>query len=79
MDWDIVEFSKYMDKVWKFLDDIPHNSDYYYVDDLCKEENKELFVSLVKWYMVEHLDEYMGDLVFNEDYSRFYKAHKIIK
>jgi hypothetical protein len=65
----------YRQKVWEFLDSIKPD-EAYTVANLCKPENRELFIRSVKLYMDTH--PWQGWLSFNKDYTKFYKIHPII-
>jgi hypothetical protein len=61
-------------KVWEFLDSIEPDAAYI-VANMCKSENRELFIQSVKAYMDSH--PWQGWLSFNKDYTKFYKVWPI--
>lgn len=71
------EIAEYQDRIFDFLDNIPHNSEKYVVDNLCKAENKKLFIDTVIGYMRMYRNEFMGYLTFTHDMSKFYKSAKV--
>jgi hypothetical protein len=73
------EMCKFQDKVFSFLESIPFNSDNYVIDDICKAESKTFFIETVKEYMRIHIDDYMGYISINDNYSVIRKTFKIIK
>lgn len=72
------ELYEYYEKVFNFLIEIPYGSDYYVVDDLCKSENKPLFVETIKEWMRMNRNNFCGYIEFTADYSKFRKLNKII-
>jgi hypothetical protein len=61
-------------KVWEFLDSIEPDATYV-VANMCKPENRELFVQSIKDYM--DALPWQGWLSFNKDYTKFYKVWPI--
>lgn len=65
----------YKRKVWEFMERIEPDQTYV-VDNMCKPENRELFIQSIKDYM--DAMPWQGWLSFNKDYTKFYKVWPIV-
>jgi len=66
------ESLEYKREVWRFLEKIKPGKNFT-VDNLCKPENRGIFVEAIKEYM-ESLP-WQGYVSLNHDYSKFYRMH----
>ena len=62
----------YRKKVIDFLDRMPVGS-VYIIDHICKTENKEMFIEIVKEYIISTRRAYSNGIEFTSDYSRIRK------
>lgn len=62
----------YRKKVIDFLDRMPVGS-VYIIDHICKTENKEMFIEIVKEYIISTRRAYSNGIEFTIDYSRIRK------
>lgn len=63
---------EYRDKVIEFLDRMPVGP-VYVIDTICRAENKEQFITIVKEYIDAMRPMYGNGIEFSDDYSRLYK------
>jgi hypothetical protein len=63
---------EYKREVWQFLEKIEPGKNYT-VDNICKPENREVFIEAIKEYMESF--PWQGYVTFNHDYSKFYRMH----
>ena len=64
----------YRKKVIDFLDRMPVGS-VYIIDHICKTENKEMFIEIVKEYIISTRRAYSNGIEFTNDYSRIRKMN----
>ena len=62
----------YRKKVIDFLDRMPVGS-VYIIDHICKAENKDMFIEIVKEYITSTRRAYSNGIEFTSDYSRIRK------
>lgn len=63
---------EYRDKVIEFLDRMPVGP-VYMIDTICRAENKEQFITIVKAYIDAMRPMYGNGIEFSADYTHLYK------
>lgn len=67
-----LNIDEYREKVYDFLERMPTGA-VYVIDTICRQENKDLFISLVKEYITDTWHSYSNGVEFTNDYSRIRK------
>lgn len=67
-----INIDEYRNRIYDFLERMPVGS-VYVLDTLCRQENKELFISIVKEFIWATRRFYCYGIEFTNDYSRLRK------